>query len=382
MTAVDHDPRPATSERDAELMRRAIELARNGLYTTDPNPRVGCVIVQGDRIVGQGWHMRTGDLHAERVALADAGEAARGATVYVSLEPCNHTGRTAPCSDALIAAGVARVVCAMRDPNPNVAGGGIDALERAGIAVADGLLEREARALNPGYVSRAVRGRPFVRSKLAVSLDGRTALANGQSQWITGEAARADVHRWRARASAVVTGIDTVLADDPALDARLGDTTIVVHQPARVVIDSRLRVPLDAKTLTLPGERIVFTASGDSDKVAALAARGTTIEQVGRDVDGHCDLAEVMRRLAALELNEVWVEAGAGLNAGLLEAGLIDELVVYVAPVLLGDRARGMFDLGELTALVDAPRLELVETEIVGDDLRIVARPISLASES
>jgi len=358
-------------------MHRALDIARNGLYTADPNPRVGCVLVKEGQIVGEGWHVRAGEPHAEVVAIAAAGGAARGATAYVTLEPCNHTGRTGPCTAALIAAGVARVVCAMRDPNPAVAGGGIATLERAGVAVEVGVLETEARALNPGFLSRAERGRPFVRTKLAVSLDGRTALANGVSQWLTGEVARADVHRWRARSSAVLTGIGTLLADDPSLDARLDEPATDVVQPARVIVDAALRTPPDARTLSIPGDVLVFTLSDDAARAAALTARGARIERVGAAA-GHCDLTAVVRRLAELELNEIWVEAGPTLNGALLAAGLVDELVLYVAPLLLGEGARGMFDIGELTTLAQAPRFEFVDYAAFGPDLRIVAVPASV----
>ncbi len=358
-------------------MRRALELARNGLFTTDPNPRVGCVLVNNGEIVGEGWTSPPGGPHAERNALAQAGERARGATAFVTLEPCNHTGRTGPCTDALIAAGVARVIGAMRDPNPAVAGGGAAALAAAGIPVEIGLLETEARRLNPGYLSRAERGRPLIRSKLAVSLDGRTALKNGASQWLTGEAAREDVHRWRARSSAVLTGIGTVLGDDPSLDARLDDAAIDVLQPVRVVVDSSLRMPATARTISLPGEVIVFTVCADGPGADELRASGARVEQVA-GVGGRCDLTAVARKLGELEINEVWVEAGAALNGALLEAGLIDELVVYLAPIVLGDGARRMFDLGELDTLSEAPRFDVADRAVFGPDLRIVAVPASV----
>jgi diaminohydroxyphosphoribosylaminopyrimidine deaminase/5-amino-6-(5-phosphoribosylamino)uracil reductase len=358
-------------------MERALRLAANGIYTTHPNPSVGCVVVANGEIVGEGWTAPPGGPHAERVALTQAGGRARGGTVYVTLEPCNHTGRTGPCTEALIAAGVARVVCASRDPNPHVAGGGVEALEEAGIEVAVGLLESEARALIPGYFSRTLRGRPFVRSKLAVSLDGRTALANGTSQWITGQAARADVHRWRARSSAVLTGIGTLLADDPSLNARLDDSSIDVRQPSRIVVDSALRAPASAKLFALPGESIVFTTSSDVERTSELAGVGVRVERVA-GVDDRCDLVAVVRRLGELGHNEVWVEAGPRLNGALLAAGLIDELVIYMAPLLLGDAARGMFDLGKLTLLEQCPRLVLDELSTIGTDLRVVARPANV----
>jgi diaminohydroxyphosphoribosylaminopyrimidine deaminase/5-amino-6-(5-phosphoribosylamino)uracil reductase len=357
-------------------MHRALELARNGLYTTDPNPRVGCVLVKDGVVVGDGWTAPAGGPHAERVAIDRAGAAARGATAYVTLEPCNHTGRTGPCTDALIAAGVARVVCAVRDPNTAVAGGGIEALEAAGLEVEVGVLEAEARTVNPGYWMRMERGRPLVRSKLAVSLDGRTALTNGKSQWITSADAREDVHRWRARSSAVMTGVGTIAADDPSLNARLDEVGIDVVQPSRVIVDSQLRTPERARTLSLPGERLIFTMQAKSEKIAALKQQGVSIERVGGAEQ--CDLREIMSRLGELECNEVWVEAGPGLNGALLSEGLIDELVIYVAPMLLGSTARGMFDLDELTELTQCPRLDFDEIRAIGPDLRIIATPANV----
>ncbi|NNC63888.1 MAG: bifunctional diaminohydroxyphosphoribosylaminopyrimidine deaminase/5-amino-6-(5-phosphoribosylamino)uracil reductase RibD [Gammaproteobacteria bacterium] len=357
-------------------MHRALELARQGLNTADPNPRVGCVLVKDGVVVGEGWHVRAGGPHAERVALENAGAKARGATAYVTLEPCNHSGRTGPCADALIAADVARVVCAVRDPNTAVAGGGIEALESAGLEVEVGMLEEQARAVNPGYWMRMERGRPLVRSKLAVSLDGRTALANGASQWITSADAREDVHRWRARSSAVMTGVGTIIADDPSLNARLDEAGIDVVQPSRVIVDSQLRTPESARTLSLPGERLIFTMQAESEKIAALKQQGVSIERVGGAEQ--CDLHEIMSRLGELECNEVWVEAGPGLNGALLSKGLIDELVLYVAPMLLGSTARGMFDLDEITELTQCPRLDFDEICAIGPDLRIIATPANV----
>ncbi|MDH3420320.1 MAG: bifunctional diaminohydroxyphosphoribosylaminopyrimidine deaminase/5-amino-6-(5-phosphoribosylamino)uracil reductase RibD [Gammaproteobacteria bacterium] len=357
-------------------MHRALALARNALNTADPNPRVGCVLVKDGVVVGEGWTARVGGPHAERVAIENAGAQARGATAYVTLEPCNHSGRTGPCTDALIAAEVARVVCAVRDPNTTVAGGGIEALESAGIEVEVGVLEAEARAVNPGFWMRMGRGRPLVRSKLAVSLDGRTALANGKSQWITSAEAREDVHRWRARSSAVMTGIGTIIADDPSLNARLAQASVDIVQPSRIIVDSQLRTPENAKTLSSPGERLIFTTQAESDKTTMLVRRGVSVERVGGAA--HCDLNEVMARLGALEFNEVWVEAGPGLNGALLRAGLIDELVIYVAPLLLGSASRGMFELGELTELAQCPRLSFDEIRAIGPDLRIIATPANV----
>jgi diaminohydroxyphosphoribosylaminopyrimidine deaminase/5-amino-6-(5-phosphoribosylamino)uracil reductase len=359
---------------DREHMAHALRLAENGLYTTDPNPSVGCVLVVDGGIVGEGWTAPAGGPHAERVALAQAGAQARGATAYVTLEPCSHTGRTGPCTAALIEAGVARVVCAMLDPNPLVAGSGGRLLQEAGIAVETGMLASEAEELNRGYLARMRRGRPWVRSKLAVSIDGRTALANGRSRWLTGPGAREDVHRWRARSSVVLTGIGTVLADDPALDARLEDAGAAVLQPARAILDPTLRTPPNAKTLSLPGNVLIFATEASDDRAAALAAAGARIERVSGT--SRCNLGEVMRRLAGLEYNEIWVEAGPTLNGALLSEELVDELVVYFAPTVLGSDARGMFDLGELARLDDAPRFRFEDARLIGDDLRVICRPL------
>jgi diaminohydroxyphosphoribosylaminopyrimidine deaminase/5-amino-6-(5-phosphoribosylamino)uracil reductase len=363
---------------DYEHMAAALRLAANGLYDTAPNPTVGCVLVNGGRVVGTGWTAPAGGPHAERVALAAAGAAARGATAYVTLEPCCHTGRTGPCSTALIEAGVARVVFAGHDPNPRVNGGGAAALQAAGVRVEGGVMEAVAEPLNRGFFARMRRGRPWVRSKLAVSLDGRTALANGASRWITSASARADVHRWRARSSAVLTGSGTIVDDDPALDARREEAGIAaalgIKQPLRVVIDARLKMPPSAKTLTLPGEVLVLTTRAlDDPAAAALRAAGARVERVAGNAE-HCDLAAVIDRLAEHEINDVWVEAGAGLNGALLEAGLIDELIIYMAPRLLGDAARGMFAVPALERLADGWSLVFDEFRKVGADLRITAR--------
>ena len=352
-------------------MARAVRLARRGLYCTDPNPRVGCVLVKAGEIVGEGWTEPAGGPHAERMALDRAGGNAAGATAFVTLEPCNHTGRTGPCAQALTAARVARVVCAGSDPNPLVGGAGIRCLREAGVEVATGVLEASAAGLNPGYLARMTRGRPLVRSKLAASLDGRTALANGASQWITSAAARRDVHRWRARSSAILTGIGTVLADDPRLDARPPDTERAIVQPVRVVLDSRLRTPPQAKLLDSPGEVIVFASRGARRAARALRQSGARVESVPGDA--RCDLAGVMTRLGEMEFNEVWVEAGARLNGALLDAGLIDELVIYLAPAVLGADARGMFAMEPLASLERRVALKYEGIRRVGRDLRITA---------
>ncbi|GAB4123660.1 MAG: bifunctional diaminohydroxyphosphoribosylaminopyrimidine deaminase/5-amino-6-(5-phosphoribosylamino)uracil reductase RibD [Sideroxydans sp.] len=356
-----------TQAADSQWMARALQLAERGLYTTSPNPRVGCVLVKAHEVVGEGWHERAGEPHAEVHALRAAGEAARGATAYVTLEPCSHHGRTPPCADALIAAGVSRVVCAMQDPNPQVAGQGMARLRAAGIQVECGLMEAAARELNPGFVARMTRGMPWVRSKIAASLDGRTALANGNSQWITGEAARQDVQRWRARSCAVLTGSGTVLADDPQLNVRI-DTG---RQPLRVVLDSALRTPPTARILQ-GGKVLLCTTSRDAEKRAAIEARGAEV-LVLADAQGRVDLSAVLRELARRGSNEVLVEAGRTLNGALLRAGLVDELLLYLAPHLLGDAARGMADLGVLTGLDQRVDLAWRDVRRVGEDLRITA---------
>lgn len=353
-------------------MAQALRLAERGLYGTSPNPRVGCVLVAGDRLVGSGWHRRAGEPHAEVHALREAGEAARGATAYVTLEPCSHHGRTPPCAEALVEAGVARVVVAVQDPNPQVAGEGIEKLRAAGIVVESGLMEAEARELNTGFFARMTRGMPWVRSKIAMSLDGRTALANGVSQWITGEAARRDVQHWRARSCAVLTGIDTVLADDPQLNVRDIETE---RQPLRLVLDSRLRMPLNARILQdcKNGNVLVYTVLRDEGKIAALERSGATV-CVLQDSNGQVDLPAVLNDLAKRGCNEVLAEAGSILNGALLRAGLVDELLLYVAPQLLGDAARGMASLGELTGLDQRVNLQWQDVRQVGNDLRITAK--------
>ena len=351
-------------------MARALALAGRGLDTTSPNPRVGCVLVRDDAIVGEGWHQRAGGPHAEIHALAQAGARARGATAYVSLEPCAHHGRTPPCADALIDAGVARVVVAMEDPNPLVAGRGLARLRAAGIATAAGLLEAEARELNIGFVARMTRGRPWLRLKAAATLDGKTALDNGVSQWITGPAARADGHRWRARACAVLTGIGTVRSDDPQLTVR---AVPCERQPLRVLVDARLEVAADARILA-DAPIVVATASHDGARQAALRARNHEV-WVLPDGAGKVDLKALLQALGARGINEVHAEAGTGLNGALLRAGLVDEFLLYLAPLLVGNAARGLFDLPALSALDRATALAIRDLRMIGDDLRIVARP-------
>jgi diaminohydroxyphosphoribosylaminopyrimidine deaminase / 5-amino-6-(5-phosphoribosylamino)uracil reductase len=351
-------------------MAQALRLAEKGLDTTSPNPRVGCVIVRDGQVVGTGWHERAGKPHAEVNALRAAGAAARGATVYLTLEPCSHHGRTPPCAEALVEAGVAKVIVAMQDPNPLVAGKGYALLKEAGIEVQAGLMEAEATALNIGFVSRMTRNRPWVRMKIAASLDGKTALNNGASQWITGEAARRDGHRMRARSCAILTGIGTVLADNPELSVRHVETS---RQPLRVVVDSRLDIPLDARLLRGAGE-LVFTANSSEGKIMALHDVGArAIVVPDSDSGNRVDLTGMMRMLADFEINEVMVEAGRTLNGALIAAGLVDELVIYLAPYLIGDEAQGMLKLTELTDLSKKRRLEIRDIRMMGPDIRLIA---------
>ena len=355
------------SDADRECMARALELAARGMNTATPNPRVGCVIVNRGVVVGEGWHHKAGEPHAEANALAAAGANAHGATVYVTLEPCAHTGRTPPCAEALIRADVSRVVAAMLDPNPQGAGGG-KKLEAAGIRFECGLMEDEARELNIGFASRMTRGRPWVRMKVAASLDGRTALANGQSQWITGPAARKDGHAWRARACAVLTGIGTVTADDPRLDVR---EVPVERQPLRVIVDSRLETPLTARILQ-GGNVLMFCAVDNAAARAALEGRGAEVVNIA-NANGKVELPAMLAELGRRGINELHVEAGVKLNGSLVREGCVDELLVYLAPSFLGDAAQGMASLA-LTSLDERVALTFRSVDRVGDDLRIVAR--------
>jgi diaminohydroxyphosphoribosylaminopyrimidine deaminase / 5-amino-6-(5-phosphoribosylamino)uracil reductase len=350
-------------------MARALELAGRGLYTAAPNPRVGCVIVNDGAVAGEGWHERAGEAHAEVSALGAAGSRARGATAYVTLEPCVHQGRTGPCTEALIKAGVARVVAAMQDPNPLVSGKGSERLQQSGIRVETGLFGEEARELNVGFVSRMTRGVPWVRLKVAASLDGKTALANGRSQWITGEAARRDGHHWRARACAVLTGAGTVRDDDPRLTVREVPTT---RQPLRVVVDSKLETPPAAKILE-GGGVLVAAAREDKARIAALRAKGAEVIVMPNGA-GKVELGDLFRELGRREMNEVHVEAGLRLNGSLLREGFVDELLVYLAPSIIGDRAQGMFELPELADLAGRRQLVIRDLCAVGSDIRVMAR--------
>lgn len=359
---------------DEQHMAQALALAEHGLFTTMPNPRVGCVIVapDGKRVIGEGWTQPAGHNHAEIEALNDAaqrGRDVRGATVYVTLEPCSHFGRTPPCCDALIRAGVARVVVATGDPNPKVAGAGVARLRAAGIQVDVGVRAAEARAINEGFMSRMERGRPWLRIKSAASLDGRTALANGQSQWITSEEARADAQQWRARSCAILTGIGTVLADNPRLTVR---GLKIIRQPLRVIVDSQLRTPLDAAVLD-QGRALIATAQTEPARFRPYEDKGVTVLSLPT-ATGEVDLPALMHALGQRDINEVMTEAGAQLNGALIASGCADALLLYLAPCLLGDAARGMFALPELASLDQRYRLRVQSLRPIGDDLRVLAQ--------
>lgn len=358
------------SAADYAFMSHALRLAERGLYSTTPNPRVGCVIVRDGQIAGSGWHEKAGQPHAEINALVNAGAAARGATAYVTLEPCSHHGRTPPCADALIAAGIARVVIAMEDPNPLVSGRGQALLQQAGVIVQTGLLQAEAQALNVGFVSRMTQKKPWVRLKTAASLDGKTALNNGVSQWITGEAARRDGHRWRARSCAIMTGIGTVKSDDPQLSVRHIKTD---RQPRKILVDSHLAIPLEARLLQDREETFIFTAHVENPEKEAVLNQMNARVIALPDAKGAVDLQKMMTVLAESGINEVLVEAGSGLNGALVEAGLVDELIIYFAPHLIGDNAKGMIALPELTDLEQKRKLKIQDVRMIGPDVRIVA---------
>jgi len=361
---------------DHQHMAHALRLAARGLETAHPNPRVGCVLVRDGEVVGEGFHARTGGAHAEVLALTAAGERARGATAYVTLEPCDHYGRTPPCSAALLEAGVAAVVAPFDDPNPKVAGAGFARLEHAGVTVRRGVLAREAAALNEGFIKRMRVGRPLVRVKLGLSLDGRSALANGESRWITGPEARADGQRLRARSGAILTGIGTVLDDDPQLTVRDADERPRAEQPLRVVLDSRLRLPADARLLAQPGRTLVLTTALDPHHASELSEAHAEVHALPGE-QGRVALGAVLDELGRREVNELLVEAGPTLSGAFVAQGLADELVIYLAPLLLGDAARGAFALPALPGIAAAPQLEVRELRAIGRDWRIVARPVA-----
>ncbi|MCH4563439.1 MULTISPECIES: bifunctional diaminohydroxyphosphoribosylaminopyrimidine deaminase/5-amino-6-(5-phosphoribosylamino)uracil reductase RibD [Halomonas] len=364
-------------------MARALELARRGLYTTDPNPRVGCVLVKHRRLVGEGFHRCAGEPHAEVHALRAAGAAARGATAYVTLEPCSHQGRTGPCAVALIEAGVKKVVVAMADPNPAVAGRGIAMLREAGVDVDVGILEDQARELNPGFIMRMDHGRPFVRLKMAMSLDGRTAMRSGESQWITGPQARREVQRLRARSSAVLTGVESIIFDNSRLTVRpaqleLDEAELIAgRQPLRVVVDSHLRLPQAAACLREPGRTLVATrADPDPERRERLETAGAEVVVMPSAADGRVDLHALLRHLAEVEqVNEVLLETGATLAGAMLDAGLVDEMQLFVAPTLLGGEARPLFALPGLERMAQQRPLDILDIRAVGRDWRITARP-------
>ncbi|OAN14319.1 bifunctional diaminohydroxyphosphoribosylaminopyrimidine deaminase/5-amino-6-(5-phosphoribosylamino)uracil reductase [Photobacterium jeanii] len=368
------------SSLDHSMMLRALKLAKRGIYTTAPNPNVGCVIAHGDTIVGEGYHYQAGQPHAEVFALRQAGEKAAGATAYVTLEPCSHYGRTPPCAEALVNANVARVVCAMVDPNPKVAGRGIAMLEAAGIEVQTGLLEADAQALNPGFIKRMQTGLPFVQLKLAASLDGRTALANGDSKWITSPAARRDVQAYRAQAGAILSTSATVLADDPSLNVRWQELSDEIQaqypqanlrQPTRVIIDSQNRVTPQHKLTSLTGNTLLARREQDSADWPSSVKQLQCIE----NAQGQIDLTALMQQLVREhDINHIWVEAGAELAGGLLAAGLVDELILYQAPKLMGSDSRGLVNLAGLTAMSQVPELDITDVRTVGPDIRITAR--------
>lgn len=355
-------------------MAHALRLARNGYYTTAPNPRVGCVLVKSDRVVGEGWHARAGGPHAEVVALRQAGDQAHGATAYVTLEPCCHQGRTPPCTDALLAADVKHVVTAMQDPNPAVAGKGLAMLEAAGITVTCGIMQAQAEALNRGFVQRMRSGRPWVVSKLAMSLDGRTAMASGESKWITSADSRRQVHLLRASSSAIMCGIGTILADDPALTVRL-DKNVPEGgwlQPLRVIVDSGLQTPDTAKILQTDARCLIFFAQADPERQQQLESAGAELIHMPAE-SGQVDLAAVLDHLGKLQVNDVLLETGATLNGAMLQAGLINELRIYMAPHLMGSDGRGLFDLPGLTTMQQRHALTIEDIRAIGSDWCITA---------
>ena len=388
------------SENDHTCMARAIQLAKKGLYTTHPNPRVGCVISKNDSIIAEGWHVKAGQAHAEINALSRlTTEQSRDATAYITLEPCSHTGRTPPCSQALIKAGIQRVIVAMQDPNPLVSGKGLQQLQQAGITTGSGLLESAARELNPGFIKRMEQGLPWVSVKLAMSLDGRTAMASGESKWITSKAARRDVQFLRAKASAILTGQGTVLADNPSLNVRLsandlgtegneegleesneksieGIKDTSVRQPDRVVLDPELKMPTDSLMLDLAGNTLIITNDDRTDKAEKLRYMGAEIITIASSSSSVIPLRKTMETLAEREINEIHVEAGATLCGALLQEGLVDELVIYMAPHIMGSDARGLLNLPGLEKIKDRINLQIKDIRAIGNDWRIIALPL------
>jgi diaminohydroxyphosphoribosylaminopyrimidine deaminase/5-amino-6-(5-phosphoribosylamino)uracil reductase len=362
----------AFTSQDHLFMSRALQLAEQGLFTTRPNPRVGCVIVKDGKIVGEGAHLKAGEPHAEVFALRQAGDLAKGATAYVTLEPCSHSGRTPPCSQALIDAGVTKVIAAMQDPNPLVAGSGLVHLQAHGIEVASGLMQAQAEALNPGFIARMTRNTPYVRSKIAASLDGKTALNNGFSQWITSEVARADVQHWRARSCAILTGVGTVLADNPSMTVRLDSEAEASVLTMRIIVDSTLKTPIDAKILTGGNVLIAFAQDADNKSTALLAA-GAELLCIPNEQGKVC-LKTLLAHLAAREINEVLCEGGESLNGALLAQNMIDELLIYYASKLMGGAAKNMFAMPALTAMQQAVDLQILDVRHIGSDIRIRAK--------
>ncbi len=374
------------STDDHRYMSLALRYAAKGLYTTDPNPRVGCVIVKDNKIVGEGWHEYAGQAHAEINALNSAGDRSRGATAYVTLEPCSHQGKTPPCADALIKAGVKRVICASQDPSCEVNGRGIERLQSSGVEVLCGLLSDDAEALNPGFFSRMQRKRPFIRVKMAMSIDGRTALSNGVSQWISSPDARLDVQRWRARSSAIMTGINTVLADDPSLIPKFdmlanreeitAEQRELIRNPLRIILDSDLRIPLNSRLLQLPGDIQIVSAADDPAKVEALSSKGIEVVKLDRNSTGKPSLLKLMPILAEAQVNEIMVESGHVLAGALLRSQLIDELILYIAPSVLGDSSKGLFNIPILENMQARTELVFKDVRSIGPDLRVIAKPI------
>lgn len=360
-------------------MARAIQLARLGWYSTHPNPRVGCLIVKEGEVIAEGYHRRAGEPHAERNALAKAGVAASGATAYVTLEPCCHHGRTPPCTEALIESGVKRVVVGMPDPNPLVAGQGLELLRQAGIQVTEGVMRPQVEALNPGFIKRMIHGLPYIRCKMAMSLDGRTAMADGESQWITSPAARVDVQKLRAQSAAILTGVGTLLADDPSMNVRLSamelglEEGVPIPHPVRVVLDPELATPGDAKMLGLPGPTLIICSDEQPVHGAALEAAGAQIVRLPGDKQ-RLDLHQVIHFLGEQEINEVLLESGATLAGAMLEQGLVDELIIYQAPHLMGNKGRGLFLLPGIARMADRIALQVTDLRQVGTDIRITAR--------